>query len=54
MGLSDAVVHIANREVKGVVRVLTSCDRDGRLVRAKYNGDKHTSMCRRVHRDDIL
>ena len=54
MGPSDAVVHVANRKVNGVICVLTSCDRDGRLVRAEYHGDKHGPMCRGVHRNDIL
>jgi hypothetical protein len=51
---SKAVVDIANREVNGVIRLLTRRDGDGCLVAAEYNRYKHASVCRRVLGNDVL
>ena len=50
----NAVVDIPNREVNGVKNMLTSSDRDGRLVAAKDDGNKHGAMGCRVQCDSIL
>ena len=47
-------MNIANREVNRVIRLLTGRNRDSCLVTAKYDGDKHRSVCCGVGCDDIL
>ena len=51
---SDAVVNVANREVNGVIRLLTGRNRDSCLVTAEYDGDEHRSVCCGVGCNDIL
>jgi hypothetical protein len=51
---SDVIAHIPDREIHGMIFLLTSCDGDSRFVASKYGGNKECSMRISIYGDEIL
>jgi hypothetical protein len=50
----DVVTHVPDREIDGVIFMLTSCDGSCRFVASKYDGDKDRSVCINILRNKVL
>jgi hypothetical protein len=51
---SDAIVHVPDREVNGVVFVLASCHGNSCFVASKYDGNKDRSVRIGIYSDEVL
>jgi len=54
MSSPDVITHIPDREIDGMIFVLTGCDGSGCFVASKYDGDKHRAVCVDIYSDEVL
>jgi hypothetical protein len=54
VGTTDAIVHVANREVEGIILIVASSNRNCGLVATKNDWHKHCTMRDWVGSDYIL
>lgn len=54
MSPPDVIAHVSNREVDGVVFVLTGRNRSCRFIGPKYDRDEHRSVCISINRNEVL